>query len=132
MQYNIENKSFLMSALFGVIIGFASLLLLTLLSAFILTALKVSGSASGVIAVIILGVSSLISGYFSARKLNSKVLIIGAAAGTLFYLTVAVISAAVTKQGFSSVFLLRMLICFLTSEVGAFLSTIKRNKSKYI
>ena len=130
MQYSNENRSFLMSTLFGVILGFLSLLVLTLVSAFILSVLKVSGSASGIIAVIILGVSSLICGYFAAKKLQSKALIIGAAAGALFYLTVAVISAAITKQGFSSVFLLRILICFLTSEVGAFLSTVKRNKSK--
>ena len=132
MQYNNENKSFLMSALFGIILGFASLFVLTLLSALILSLFKVSGNASGIIAVIILGVSSLICGYFAAKKLKSKALIIGAAAGALFYLTVAVISAAVTKSGFTSVFLLRLLICFLTSEVGAFLTTVRRNKSKFI
>ncbi len=133
MKYNnIDNNGFMMSTLYGIILGFASLLLLTLFSAFVLAALKLSTNISNVIAVVILALSALLCGYSSAKKLKSRALIIGAAAGTLFYLTIAVISAAVTKSGFSSVFLLRMLICFICSETGAFLSTVKRNKSKYI
>ncbi len=121
-----------MSALFGVILGFVCLLLLTVLSAFIISILKLGTDVSGVIAVVLLGLSALVCGYSSAKKLKSRALIIGAAAGCFFYLTVAVISAAVTKSGFSSVFLLRLLICFLSSEVGAFLSTLKRSKNKFI
>lgn len=133
MKFNGEQKkSFLMSAIFGVIIGFAILFLLTLLLSLIMSAAKISPDAAKVIAVVILGVSGLFSGFASAKKLKSRALVIGAVTGLLFYLTVAVISAAVTKSGFTSVFLLRVLICFAASEIGAVLSTVKRNKSKYI
>lgn len=133
MKFNGEQKkSFLMSAVFGVIIGFIVLFLLTFLSSIIMSAAKINPDSAKVIAVVILGISGLFGGFASAKKLKSKALIIGAVTGLLFYLTVAVISAAVTKSGFTSVFLLRILICFAASEVGAVLSTVKRNKSKYI
>lgn len=133
MQYkNNDNKSFMLAVLFGIILGFLCLLLLTLIMAFFLSALKLSGNISGILAIVILSISAFICGFSAAKKLKSKVLIIGVVAGTLFYLTVAVVSAAVTKNGFTGVFILRLVISFLTAEIGAFLSTVKKSKSKFI
>ncbi len=120
-----------MSAVFGIAVGFLLLLVLTVLSALLMTAASLSGSTARVFSVIILGISALVCGFASAKKLKSKALIIGAVSGLLMYILIAVISAAVTKEGFTSVFAVRLLISVAASSVGAFLSTVSGGK-KYI
>ena len=127
-----QKTNFAISAVFGIVIGFAVILCLMLLSSFIMASTGVSAGSAKVITVIILCVSALVCGYSSAKRLKSKVLIIGAVSGALFYFTISVISAAVTKSGFTRVFLVRLIISVIAAAVGAFLSTVSGRKNKYI
>ena len=109
-MYGEKKSTFIFSVLLGVGVGFGVLFLLVLLTSAVLSAIELGAGIINIFAVIILGVSSFVSGFVSAKNNNSKLLIVGFFAGLVFYLFVAVVSAAITKNAFTSIFLLRLIV----------------------
>ncbi len=130
--YNDKKENIYISVFFGVGIGFSVLILLTLVFSLALAMLETVGTAVSVCSVIILCISALVCGFASAKKNKSKILIAGAISGFVFYLLIAVISAAVTKSTFSSVFLIRLIVSVVSSVLGSLLTAISGRKTKYI
>ena len=131
-MYGEKKSTFIFSVLLGVGVGFGVLFLLVLLTSAVLSAIELGAGIINILAVIILGVSSFVSGFVSAKKNNSKLLIVGFFAGLVFYLFVAVVSAAITKNSFTSIFLLRLIVCVVSSIAGSILTTVSHRKQKYI
>lgn len=126
------NNSFLKSLLFGVVIAYAAMLILTTAGAVIMTFLDVSAAAISVIATAAISVAALLGGFMAAKRKGSSPLPLGLATGFIFYLSVAIIAAIVTKGSFSSLFILRMALCVVLAGVGAVLETFKKSKNGYI
>lgn len=126
------NNSFLKSLLFGVVIAYAAMLILTTAGAVIMTFLDVSATAISVIATAAISVAALLGGFMAAKRKGSSPLPLGLATGFIFYLSVAIIAAIVTKGSFSSLFILRMALCVVLAGVGAVLETFKKSKNGYI
>ena len=127
-----SNSGFGKSLLWGVGIAYAVMAALVFVGALVMTVLDVSLTAVSVIATIALSIAALVGGFISAKIKGSSPLPVGLAAGFVFYLTVAVIAAAVTKGSFSSLFLLRMALCVVLAGVGAVLQSLKRSNKGYI
>lgn len=126
------NNSFFKSLLFGVVIAYAAMLILTTAGAVIMTFLDVSAAAISVIATAAISVAALLGGFMAAKRKGSSPLPLGLATGFIFYLSVAIIAAIVTKGSFSSLFILRMALCVVLAGVGAVLETFKKSKNGYI
>lgn len=126
------NNSFFKSLLFGVVIAYAAMLILTTAGAVIMTFLDVSAAAISVIATSAISVAALLGGFMAAKRKGSSPLPLGLATGFIFYLSVAIIAAIVTKGSFSSLFILRMALCVVLAGVGAVLETFKKSKNGYI
>ena len=126
------NNSFLKSLLFGVVIAYAAMLILTTAGAVIMTFLDVSAAAISVIATAAISVAALLGGFMAAKRKGSSPLPLGLATGFILYLSVAIIAAIVTKGSFSSLFILRMALCVVLAGVGAVLETFKKTKNGYI
>ena len=123
------SKKIVISAGIGIASAFAVMFILLLLFALIMLKFDALSRASDVLATVVLMVSSLTAGVIASKKCGFKVLFTSVISGTLFYFLVAVISAAITKESFGKLFLLRMMLCIVSSVVGAFLSVKKKNKS---
>ncbi len=122
------TKKMLVSVLVGVAFGFVGLFLLLLLFALIMLKFDASLNISNILATIALMVSSLIAGLIASKKTGFKVLLTAVSSGTLFYFLVAIISSAITKETFGKLFLLRMLLCIVSSIAGALIGLKKSNK----
>ncbi len=128
-----NNKSFILkSVIWGVVIGFVVMFALLMIAALIMSAAGIESGVGKVISIIILGISSLVCGIVAAKKSEVKGLIVGVAAGGLLYLLVAVISVAVTKNGFSSAFFIRLAVCIVSSAIGGAVTVFKKGKQSYI
>ncbi len=127
-----SSTGFIKANIFGVLTGLAVMLATTALGAVVMSAADLSSSTAKAIAVIILIISSLVCGMVTAKKAESKSLITGAASGIFLYLIIAVISAAVAKNGFSSAFIIRLIISVVAAAVGALIITLKSNNKKYV
>ncbi len=97
-----------------------------------MTFLDVSATAISVIATAAISVAALLGGFMAAKRKGSSPLPLGLATGFIFYLSVAIIAAIVTKGSFSSLFILRMALCVVLAGVGAVLETFKKSKNSYI
>lgn len=126
------NNSFLKSLLFGVVIAYAAMAALVVIGALVMTFLDVSVTTISVIATAAISVAALLGGFMAAKRKGSSPLPIGLATGFVFYLTVAIVAAIVTKGSFSSLFILRMALCVVLAGVGAVLETFKKTKNGYI
>lgn len=122
------SKRMFVAVLFGIAFAFVSLFLQLLIFAFIMLKFDVSSNVSSIFATIALMVSSLIAGLVSSKKLGFKVLFTAVISGALFYFLVAIISAAITKNTFGALFLLRMSLCILASVIGVLIGLKKNNK----
>ena len=128
-----SSRSFnLKSVLWGVCIGFAVMFALLMLASLIMSAAGVETGVSKVISIFILGISSLVCGVVAAKKSEVRGLVAAVAAGGLLYLLVAVISVAVTKNGFTSAFFIRLAVCVVSSAVGGAVTVFKKGKQSYI
>ncbi len=132
-SFNNSKKSQSLSSLFrGVICGALTLILLTLLFALIMSVAETSLSSGKTFSIIILVICSFVSGCIGSKKVQENSLIIGLSSGVIFYFIVAVISMAVSQNTITATFLLRLLICAVSSCVGAVFVTLKKSKKKYI
>ena len=132
-NFNGNKKSQGLSAiLWGVVWGALTLLLLTLLFALIMSIAEMSSSVGKVFSILILAVCSFVSGCIGSKKAEEKRLILGFSSGVLMYFIVAVISMAVSQNTVTATFLLRLLICAVSSGVGAVFVTLKKSNKKYI
>ncbi len=130
---NGTNKgSTVRAMILGIVSGFLLGLLLLMIFALIISSAGLGSAFIKVASVIILGGSAFICGIVAAKKAEEKKLIIGFLTGILFYLVVAVISMAVTKNTFTTAFLLRMMICAVASGVGALIVTLRSSNKRYI
>ncbi len=122
------SKRMFVAVLFGIAFAFVSLFLQLLIFAFIMLKFDASSNVSSIFATIALMISSLIAGLVSSKKLGFKVLFTAVISGALFYFLVAIISAAITKNTFGALFLLRMSLCILASVIGVLIGLKKNNK----
>ena len=124
-----SSRSFnLKSVLWGVCIGFAVMFALLMLASLIMSAAGIETGVGKVISIFILGISSLVCGVVAAKKSEVRGLVAAVAAGGLLYLLVAVISVAVTKNGFTSAFFIRLAVCVVSSAVGGAVTVFKKGK----
>ncbi len=135
MKYQIGSNGsnkFLLSLLFGIVMGFASLFVILLLFSLITTLADLGDVAISVLSTVAIVISSFICGFLSAKRLGSKALIIGVVSGFVFYITVAIISLITTKDSFSSLFLIRLALSVVMSAVGAIVATQKKSNKNII
>lgn len=135
MKSFVNSKSsggFIHAVVLGTVMGYITVFVMLAVFALVLMLSDSGDGASGIFATVSLALSGLFCGLTAAKKLGSKALIVGLAAGTLFYISVAVISVAVTKSGFSSLFLVRFLLTAAMSGLGSFLSTVKKKRKNII
>lgn len=90
-------KSFLFGQLFGVIALFVSYIIF----AVVVTAIDLSAFALSLLAIIGLGIAGLVSGYFSAKAIGNKGLVIGFISGTILSLLFLLLSVLVFSCKFS-------------------------------
>ncbi len=127
-----SSKKIIKAVLLSVAVGFAVMLLSLLISAFIMLKADMGDTAANVISTVVLMLSAFVCGFVSSKIMASRVMLIAPFAGFIFYLTVAVIGAAVTKSTFGKLFLLRMLLCIILAALGAFLCAVRKQNKKYI
>ncbi len=129
---NEGNSKFLRSIILGMCFGIVSMVILTLIFSFIVASANTSGGTVNTFSAIIIGVSALLCG-FSAAKINKeKILLVGTASGAILYFLIGIIAMVITKNAFSSTFLIRMLIAVIASAIGSALSLLLGTKNKYI
>lgn len=132
-SFNSSKKPQVLSAIFwGVVWGVLTLFLLTLMFSLLMSIAKMSSSIGNVFSIIILAVSSFVSGCIGSNKAEEKRLLLGFSSGILLYFLIAVISMAVSQNTVTATFLLRLLICAASSGVGAVFVTLKKSNKKYI
>lgn len=132
MNQNNNSGIFFKSAAFGVLAGYISSVLLMLIFSLILTAADMGSSAATVFSLVTLGASSFICGFVASKLLGSRALIISAAAGAAYYLTLAVISAAVTGGGFTKMFFVKLAIALVLSIAGGIVSTFRKSSKTVV
>jgi putative membrane protein (TIGR04086 family) len=102
------------------------------IGALLIVVADISDNATGYFATAFIAISGFFCGYFSAKKFGGRVVIIGFLSGLIFYLTIAVISVAITKGGFTSLVVLSMILTVAMAIFGAILSTFKKKKVKIL
>ncbi len=127
-----SSGSLIKPMIFGILVSLACVFLLSLISAFLLTASGAVGGAVKIFSVVVLGISAFIGGVVSSKIAPKQKLMLGLGSGALFYLTVALISVAVTKNPLSSTFIVRLAICTVAAVLGALLTVFLTDKNKYI
>lgn len=127
-----SNKKLLISVLLGVGTGFAALMILLCVFAFIMLKADLGDGTANALSTVALIVSSTMCGFVSSKKLGSRIMIIAPFSGFVFYLTVAVIGAALTKESLGKLFVIRLLLCVVFAGVGALLGVIKQNRRNII
>lgn len=126
------SKKLLVSAGIGVVSGFALLFLLLLFFALIMLKVSLSDSGATVMSTIALMIASMFSGLVSSKLSGLKRMPIALVTGFAFYLTVAIISAAITKDSFGKLFLIRMILCIASSAIGAIIGAVNKQNKNYI
>ena len=129
---NEGNSKFLRSIILGMCFGFVSMVILTLFFSFIVASASTSWKVINTFSVVIIGVSALVCGFSSAKINKEKILLVGTASGAALYFLIGVIAIIITKDAFSSTFLIRMLIAVVASVIGSILSVFLGKKNKYI
>lgn len=135
MKLKTESNSLskLISSLFiGVLMGFLALFLLLMLFSLIVTLADLTLSVASAFSTVAIVISSFICGFFAAKKLGCKALIIGILSGTVFYLLITIVSLIITKSGLSSIFLLRVSLSIFLSIIGSIFGTRRKSNKSII
>ena len=126
---NKTNEGFLAGILFGVCSAFVVMFILVVLFALIMSLFKISTEYTGIISMVIIIISGLICGIVTSKKSNKNSLVLGITSGACTYLIIAVISAAITKESFSSMFIIRLVVVTICSAVGAIIKNFRKTKN---
>lgn len=117
--------------IFGLLIGIGAMIVFLMIFSGIILAFGISRNFAKVFATISVALGSMVSSYFSSRKIGKKGYITGFLNGLIFFLVVTFIALAANKGALSSNTLFRMIIVFLSSLIGGIAGVNKREK-KYI
>ncbi len=129
---NDNGSKFFRSVVLGNVFGIISMIVLTLIFSFVVASTSISDKSLSIFSMIIIGFSALICG-FSAAKINKeKSLLVGTASGAILYFLIGIVAMIITKNAFSSTFVIRMLISIISAAMGSVLSSILGRNNKYI
>ena len=112
----------------GIGIGIAVTFGLMLVFAFIISAFCTPYTFAVPFATVSLAAGSFVSSFFSARKIGEKGYLIGTLIGVAVFITVTLISLAITSNGFTQNTLFHFLIIVLASAIGGILGVHKNNR----
>ena len=129
---NEQDNVILKSSVFGAIIGFLILLVLLAVEALILVRNGVKAQLCEILALLSLGISQFLGGFFAAKKSKSKTVQVGALTGLIIYVVVAVLSIVFADGSISSVTFIKLPVFVAISTVGAILTSFVGSKSKYV
>lgn len=124
-NYEVGTKVFLKSAGIGAVISHISAVLLIVIAALIVSSVNTGEAVIGVISLVILAVSAFLGGFFSAKILKCKALFVSLASGGFYYLSLAVLSAAISVDSFGKMFLLKLALTVIFSALGGIVTTFK-------
>lgn len=131
-RYNEKNAGLVPAVCAGIIIGYTVLISALLISAVIMAAAKMTSGAAVTMATVSLAAAGLAAGFASSKKFGSRAVVIGTLTGSVFYLTVAVISLIITGGGLSSLFILRLCLTVAAALAGSILSTVRKSGKNMI
>ena len=130
IKYNLAEKSVIY--LISVLVG----LILTMLSLFAAAALclatDMSESYSTLVAGICLGIGTMLSGFFSGKKIRSFGLVNGMICGLISYAIIFLFSLFLSENGFSAISLSHLLIALISSSIGGVLGVNSLQKRKIL
>lgn len=135
MKYKTESNDLnkiITSIAVGVIIGLIGLFLILMVFSLIVTVADLNLSVASILSTVSIVASSFICGFFAAKKMGCKALIIGALSGVVFYLLITLVSLIITKNGLSSTFILRASLSVVLACVGAIFGTRKKSNKSII
>ena len=134
MNINDESNSkvFIKSVAVSVVVGIIISLVLTILFSVILTTADFPEYIVGYISTAIIAAGAFFTGMFSAKFYKKRGLITGMISGIIYYLFFTLIAVAVSKDGLTSVFLLRMILVIAFSSFGGIIGINRINKRKIV
>ncbi len=112
----------------GLLTGAAVTLVLTAVFALIITAKPVSLKVSGLLATVILVVSSFVGGFTASLKNGEKGFIVGMLTGAVYYLTVVVLSLALLQSAVTSSLFIKMAVICFSASLGGILGVNRASK----
>lgn len=131
-KYSEKNAGLVPAVCAGIIIGYTVLISALLISAVIMAAAKLTSGAAVTMATVSLAAAGFVAGFASSKKFGSRAVIIGTLTGSVFYLTVAVISLIITGGGVSSLFVLRMCLTIAAALVGSIFGAVRKSSKNMI
>ncbi len=114
--------------IFGLLIGLGAMIVFLMIFSGIILAFGISRNFAKVFATISVALGSMVSSYFSSRKIEKKGYITGFLNGLIFFAIVTFIALAANKGSLSSNTLFRMIIVFLSSLIGGIAGVNKKQK----
>jgi putative membrane protein (TIGR04086 family) len=129
---NNAKQSFAISMGIGIAVGYIVLFLMLMLSALLLVLTDMPDGTAVVLSTVSLALAGFLCGLVSSKILGSKALIVGLLSGFVFYVTVALISAVVTKGEFTSLFILRLILATAMSGVGSVVGAFRKSNKHII
>ena len=124
-NYEVNAKSFLKASGIGAAVSHIASLLFTVVFALIISAGDIKDSVIKAISFVILCISAFLGGFLAAKILKCKALFAGLSSGGIYYLTLAVLSAAINSHGFSKMFLIKLALTAVFSALGGIVTTFK-------
>jgi putative membrane protein (TIGR04086 family) len=124
-RYDVGISVFLKSAGIGAVISHVSSLLLILIAALIVSSCDANETVIGIISLAILCATAFLGGFFAARILKCKALFVGLVSGAFYYLSLALVSAAISADSFGKMVLLKLVLTAVFSALGGIVTTLK-------
>lgn len=126
---DVRATVFLKSAALGGGIAHILALVLIVIAALVVSSVNANETAISIISLCILCLSAFFGGFSAAKILKCKALFVSLAAGGFYYLSLALLSAAISTDSFGKMVLLKLLLTALFSALGGIVTTFKE---KYV
>lgn len=127
-----SSSNFWVNVAVSVLVGFAVMFLMIIIFAIIMSAAEMSSSSAKIISPIALGVGAFVCGIVSSKRQTERLIVSAALSGLVMYILVAVVSALISKSGFTSALIIRMAVTVVASVAGTLLIALSVRKNKYI
>lgn len=124
-NYDVDAKTFLKAAGIGAGVSHISAVILMVVFALVISSVDMGDTAIQVISFVILALSAFLGGFLAAKILKCKALFVSLASGGIYYLSLAVLSAAVSIESFGKMFLIKLALTAVFSALGGIVTAFK-------
>ena len=132
-KYSGENRSKVFgNIIFGVVLGLLTAVLLLVLFSVIMSLAGLKVGTAKVFSIIALIVAAFVCGLVTAKKAESKKLLLSALSGGAMYLVIVLISVAAFGAPFTATVIFKLLICVISSAVAAFVAVLRGSGKRFI